>query len=279
MESKGIKVFPFILESPGEDSMRNFLQDKPIAYVQGASNAEDLLKSVKKLNLAVELYFKNPEIDKYVIRHIKHVRITVIMNIRRNTLRGIWESPSWNKDQDQGEDYIKSMTDALFEDLKTGATVMRFGKQEVLSHPAYMPYINEGGMIYFNSPAQYDKTTKPKPVNENESANVEQTENEIVTTIRMEFTIPVHEILGTTFKPFLSLSIRSIWKLEHIVELVHADNDAGGLFDPDTIKAFRDKNENKIYFLLPLDKNKCVVDAGDEARERYGRQSNFIFPK
>ena len=279
MESKDISVFPYILNLTPEHCEELF-QGKPFSYIQGAQQIERIFAGVDALKLSKEDYFDDYELNQLVLERIKYVRITSTINIKRETLLQIWSDNEngWEEQEaDFNHENMLYMINKLCEELRVGALVVRFGKDATLSQDCFSPYIEESKRILYDSPAKYEKIITPKWIEQSAKFDVSGP-NDIVTTMKLEFLVPVHDILGTSYIPYISAKKTSRWKPVHLLKVIKdsypsaEDSKAVDLAEAKTMKA---EKENILYFLLPAPTTNMEVDLSDT----YGRKCNFIYPQ
>lgn len=272
IESRQKEVYPFLLNMESK-KMKDSLRGKPkFVETQWTNSTQTVINQIKKLKVSKELYFKdNPSLNTQVLPRIKQVKITAILHIYQDILKWAWDEGMDDIHSEFDESSERRMIDDLYRNLKVGAIVIRFGKAETIMQPAFSPYLPESRIILFDSPAHYDKTILPKPIEGsgfNLVSDATANERKISSTIRLEFLVPVHDILGTSFKPYILISKESYWKRNHLLALIKDT-----MVNESTIKSI-DK-ENKLYFLLPI----YTIDPGQEINDMVGMNCNFIYPK
>lgn len=266
MGGKKKNIYPFSLSNePGE--INNLLKGTPISDLHGINEVEKLLV---KLKIPREIYFKDPELNKLVMKRIKRVKITATLSIKRDTMKWIWEH-GWKKEKKKFNDELKTMIDELYEGLRVGASIIKFGKYSTIRQNPFIPYFAESELLYIDSPAQYDKGILPKPIEDFEFySRYGKSNANIATTIRLEFIIPVHDILGTAFKPFVMIKSKKYkWKKEHL-NIILTNHDSNN----HCIKVNEGIDE-KVYFLLPM----TTTNHGQEIDAMYGTDCNTLFPQ
>jgi hypothetical protein len=280
MEGQRSDIYPFLLDASSND-LEQLFKGMPVANVQGVDSLEKILAALAATKVPKERYLEDLALNNLVAQRIKHVRLTVIFDIWQSTLRTIWcdDEIGWGEPGGSfDEKAIETMIESLFDDLQVGALVVRFGKKETIEQEPFFPYLEESGQILFDSPAQFEKTTSPKHLEYDLEKPLFDSDDSILTTIKLEFHIPVHDILGSSYAPYLSVKHKSRWKTQQL-QLLLAESGkglAGGFsLTADEMHAQRGARESRLYFILPGP----TVALDDDLVSSYGKTCNYIFPK
>ena len=122
--------------------------------------------------------------------------------------------------------------------------MVRFGREDVLGHPANVMLSEEGKIInkvFYAKKVGYDKREA---------------------IIKCEYLLPVHKTLGVKFKPFVDVGDLS--KIGDAISILK-DND---FLD---VKQSGSAERQRIYFLLPLEEGN--IDKSSE-----GILDNYLYP-
>lgn len=281
LESQGSAIYPFLADI-SDQQLEELIKGKPIANIQGVRDIEKILRLLGETSVPREIYLKDHQLNSLAVTRIHHARLTAIVDVWRSTLANIFHSEGarWTRGNAEFDDSIvTAMVDSLFADLNVGVLVLRFGRKETLEQEAFAPYRAESELIYFDSPAQFEKTIAPKHLEyELDKALAGRLDDEIATTIRCEFHIPVHEVLGTSFQPYLGVKNKSRWKPEQLYTLLALSGKglAGGfVLEKKDTRIDPVGTEKRLYFTLPGP----TAEIDEELRDRYGARCNFIYPK
>jgi hypothetical protein len=280
LEGQGAQVYPLLLDATANE-LKPIFSEKPLANVQGVADLAQICEQLQALHQPRECYFANPELNNLVLERVRHVQLTVIVDIWRSVLLDIWTAAPklWAREKTAyDQDVEQLMLDKLFEHLRLGVQVLRFGKQETFVQEAFAPYLPESVAIEFDSPAQFDKTIEPKRMEYEHEIQAAGATDIIARTLKLEFVVPVHDVLGTSYMPYLEIKLRSPWKIEHLKQLLIQSGRglAGGIvLNPEDCMSQECSEVYRLYFLLPAP----TVDVDEPLRAHYGRRCNFIYPK
>jgi hypothetical protein len=151
LESRHKEVYPFLLNVESK-KVKDFLRSKPkFVDTQWATDIQVIINKINGIKVSKELYFvDDPALNLLVLPRIKQVKITAIMHIYQNTLKCVWDDEWDDIESDFNESSEIKMINELYKDLKVGAIVLRFGKDETIMQPAFSPYLPESKLILFS---------------------------------------------------------------------------------------------------------------------------------
>lgn len=275
-EGKNLAIYPYLISAKSAE-MQNFLLDKPISLIQASEDVLKIIEEIKKHDGMQAPFFKdNPTLNKYVAKRVIYVKFVVLLNISLSTLKEIYSSDEWDKDDAKFSVFdAKQMIDLLFSEINTGITMLSFGSEKIYDNSSFTPYFDEAAKIYYDYPARFDKASKPKALEESGVGSGMEGKG-VATTVKMEFYIPVNQLLGTSFKPFISINKRGRFKHPHIRKILLMGQ--GAEYDPGYISIYPVKSGYRVYFLLPMTE-RCICDISGEELDTYGKKCNFVFPK
>ena len=239
--------------------VNDLLHRTPVRQIQGCHTFEDLLGFISKCNIMENLFYENAEINKYAARRIFYVKLTTVFNVFRSNIATMREHINRFEPEEKSE---KEVLDAFLSELVCGCTVSRFNRRSELGK-AFAPYIDETEIIPKDFPVNF-KYSKPQLL-EYSSAN------DIYATVKSDFILPVHALLGVDFKPFIAIKKRSKFKMDHLLELLKKNFGSEDLSSRDVFVKQDDKLQ-RAYFLLEL-------RAVDGKGLNVGEKVNYLFPQ
>jgi hypothetical protein len=170
----------------------------------------------------------------------------------------------------------------ICKDVSVGISVLCFGLPQALKREQFQPYWSDA-----------NKMSKKDIVMGN-SIKQNGLSGKDYYKLQIDFSLPVHDVLGVAFKPFLMFR-QGEEKLEHIKSLIKVLSEENRDFTTvnETIIDERgtERKYVKMYFFLPLDDgyDLQINDFNDEALTtygftnnafaKYGIRANFLFPK
>ena len=280
MMSLGIKLVLFFLDiEPWERN--NYLNTTPVRQVQGTDSLEQLMQIIEANEVQEKVFYEDPELNRYASRRINYYKLTTLFNIYKKDMDEIYKDISkYDDDDDDDEDEEDNgglspealeqkrkmdMLTEMLSELNCGCTVLSFNDRRGLNGELE-PYYPEIHTIIRDSPIHQDYS-KPKLMNQEASP-------EIYATVQAEFVIPVHSLLGVTFKPFLAINKISRFKAEHIKRILQSN--AGGEGEDMDIVLMKkdDTKEQRFYFLLEM----YTMDSW-EGLEAYAKRLNHVWPQ
>ena len=280
MMSLGIRLVLFFLDIEPKDR-NDYLSRTPVRQVQGTDSIEQLLEVIEANEVQEKVFYADPELNRYASRRINYYRLTTLFNIYRKDMDAIYEDiydPDDDEDDDEddardagsGEEAkqkakMQLLTEMLAE-LNCGCTILSFNDRRGLNGELE-PYYPEIDTIIRDYPIHQDYS-KPKLMNQDASPD-------IYATVQAEFIIPVHALLGVTFKPFMAINKISRFRPRHIERIIRSNAKAGGegTGDPDIVLIKKEK-EQRLYFLLEM----YAMDSW-EGLEQYGKRLNHVWPQ
>ncbi len=231
----------------------------PVRQIQGCNNINDLLKFIDDNNIMENLFYANSDINKYASKRISYFKITPIFNIYHSNIKEMTEQ--LNK---FGDDYDeKTVLNMFLQELICGATIVSFNKKKNLNE-AFIQYMDEVDILMKDFPVNFQYS---KPELLDYSSN-----EDIYATIKAEYIIPVHALLGVDFKPFVAFKKRSKFRPNFITHILEKNYNTTDLSDRDIFMK-TDEHLNRIYFLFDMESH------DEENTEIVGSKTNYIFPQ
>jgi len=258
MSSKGVKIVLFFLDIP-KNERNDYLTTTPVRQVQGTDNVDELIELLDSMRVEEKIFYSDPEVNKYASKRISYVKLTSLFNIYKKDIEKIYNTLC---DMDEDVEDENEVLNELLAELRCGCTVMRFNHEEKLGVEVE-PYYPEVHTIKRDYPIK-QHYIKPSVINSSASPD-------IYATIRAEFILPIHSLLGVTFKPFLSIKRISRFKAEHIKDIIL--HNANHETENRDIAFYKAEKEQRIYFLFEVD----TVDSHEEFNE-YGDKLNHLWP-
>jgi hypothetical protein len=212
---KGKYVIPFLVKV---DNTSDFTKNLPdfIRRYQLVWDVAKLIEAVQRHVFAFGKLFDDSRFNKEVMPQLKQAKLTMTL--------------------EYSNEYLNI--------LKFGYLLVRFGREDVLEHPANVMLREEGNIInkaIFAKKTGYDEREK---------------------MMKVEYLLPVHKKLGLKFKPFVDVSDLS--KTNDIISILKNN----GFQD---VKQSGSAEKQRIYFLLPF-KERGVV------RSPEGILDNYLYP-
>lgn len=262
MLSRDIRLCVFFLDIPPQER-NDYLHTTPIRQIQGTDSPEDLMEMLRANEVQEMVFYEDPELNYYASKRIRYTRITTMFNIYREDFRRIFKEVQ--RADDDVEDENELLTELLAE-LRIGCTVFRFNDIKKLKGEL-APYFPEIDTIVRDYPISQNYA-KPKLMNQDSSPD-------ILATIQAEIVLPVHNLLGVTFKPFLAVPRGSHFKTSHL-ELILRSNTKGAADDPDRVDAavIKENREHRVYFLMEMTEHDV-----EERFAQYGTRFNYLWPQ
>lgn len=272
MMSLGMKLVIFFLDIPPRER-NDYLNTTPVRQVQGTDSIESLMEIIEANDVQEKVFYEDAELNRYASRRINYYRLTTLFNIYKKDMDAIFDD-IYDPDDDEYEigeaegtaeaDVLlqkakQQMLTEMLSELGCGCTVLSFNHEENLNG-ALEPYFPEVHTIVRDYPIHQDYT-RPKLMSQEASS-------EIYATVQAEFILPVHALLGVTFKPFLSMGRRSRFRPDHITRIIESN---GGGTD---IVVMKKAKEQRLYFLLEMYK----MESWEEFAA-YGTWLNHIWPQ
>lgn len=254
-----------------QESFKKF-NELPIRQHQLSSIDEVLKKMRSYIVLPLDL-FENKDIDKYSAERIFYIKFIANLDIRYGSIRKILER--FNDDDEESNITYDDVLRYLSESIRTGLTFICFGKKDHLTNEKLWPYKDEMKVINkefpvrscFNRVQAFAKDLEVKDgVNANEDTDV-------VASLVLEFVVPNHKVIGTSFQPFFEVIPSGGITSDEIIEILVSDG-----VDKDDI---RDINHKKIYFPFSGKGAYYTTDNFDDPdlQKKYGKKICFFYPK
>lgn len=219
---RGKPVIPFLIKTYDKEG---FIKNLPefIRRYQVVQSVDDLIKAVRGYVFEFGNLFGDPHLNKKIMPQLKQAKVTITLRIPED---------------------IKDI-------LKFGYLLIRFGREDVIGHPANVPLLEEGGIInkaVFAKAVGYDKREE---------------------ILNVEYLLPVHEKLGVKFKPFVD--VHDLSKIHNIVSTLKAN----GFSD---VAQSGSAEKQRIYFLLH--NGISIVKSPDGILDNYlkGKLDNYLYP-
>lgn len=258
MAGNKVKIALFFLDIPKEERNR-FLTTTPVRQKQGTDSIPELIELLDSLQVEEKLFYDDPVVNRYASQRISYVKLTSVFYIYKSDLDAIYDYVS---QVDEEVDSKDELLDGLLSELRCGCTVMSFNTRSRLG-PEVEPYYPEVDSIVRDYPIKQNYI-RPILLNNNSSPD-------IYATIRAEFILPIHSLLGVTFKPFLAINRVSRFRQEHIRRIIRSN--AASAEEADIFGCKTDK-EQRVYFLFEVD----TLPSG-ERFDRYGSMLNHLWPQ
>lgn len=254
----GKKVVLYFLDIP-RDKVEEYLHKTPVRQIQGCHTFEDLSAFISKSNIMQNLFYENAVTNAYASARIFYVKLTTVFNIYRSNIESI-KSDLARFGGDNLSD--KALLDAFLQELVCGCTVFRFNQRSMLGK-SFAPYMDETEIIPKDFPVNF-RYTRPQLLEYSAAAD-------IYATVKSEFILPVHALLGVDFKPFLAVKKRSKFKMDHVLSVLKKNFGSDDLSARDIFVRADDKLQ-RAYFLLE-------ISASDGAGLGVGEKVNYLFPQ
>lgn len=246
-----------------------YIKTSPISTTLHTNSVDELIHRIDNMGLNREVYNGDvikQNVNLYLKKNVTYSKLTVILNLKEEVLEKLFLEGDW-EDNPQGK--YESMIDDLIEFTKCGANIIRFGKNSHVGNTAFYPYKEDCSIIEFDTPGQHDMSSVIKLINQKFNKSKYDEKSYI---LKFEFMLPVHSVLGTSFKAYLELDEDSDWTTEDIKMLLNNDT----YFDDDYRNIVIDSDsDNRVYFLIPVN----FEDAPLTLKHKYGSTINFIYPK
>ena len=239
--------------------VNDLLHRTPVRQIQGCHTFEDLLAFISKCNIMENVFYSSAEINKYAAKLIFYVKLTTVFNVFRSNIATMREHVNRFESEEKSE---KEVLDAFLSELVCGCTVSRFNRRDELGKP-FAPFLDETEIIPKDFPVNF-KYSKPQLL-EYSSAS------DIYATVKSDFILPVHALLGVDFKPFIAVKKRSKFKIDHLLDLLKKNFGNDDLSARDVFVKQDDKLQ-RAYFLLEL-------RAVDGTGLNVGEKVNYLFPQ
>ncbi|MBE6550576.1 MAG: hypothetical protein E7665_00435 [Ruminococcaceae bacterium] len=267
------------------------LSDKSISLEGTPLQGADVLYSVKELESTVgkkfsgklmcTKYYKDHDINLYASRRIKYRCFELKFKI--------YETAFQNAKQFYRECSSRRITDSAFDayivdNLICGCRVVSFGAEELLI-PQMEPYRTEIGA----SVDDYPKVEGAKNIYSLKTEE-EREETGIHAELTMEFSVPVHNILGTCFKCFVDCrdsdcpayfllallegDFTGLEPMDYEGDLPEEPDYWYGIYPDET---YIDKKSKRLYFSVGL-KNSDKDIKPDPSAE-IGEYTDYIYPQ
>ena len=245
------------------DIDKNELQEKlyktPVRQIQGCNKMEDLLEFIATNNIMENLFYSDGIINRFASKRIFFVKLTTIFNIYRTNIAEI--TSQFNRFGNETYDE-KTVLDLFLQELVSGCTVLSFNRKNVLGKE-FTPYLEETEILTKDFPVNF-QYSKPELL-EYSSAD------DIYATVKSEFIIPMHALLGVDFKPFLAIKRRSKFKTDQMLSILKKNFNSSDLFERD-IYIKNDEHLQRVYFLLDL-------EVFNTQKEAVGKKANYLYPQ
>jgi len=271
LESKRKAIIPFCLKSYNNQDCKEieeFINKNDFIKYNQLINcnrdidiSELLIKAVKNQNPLMHNFFINeskPESRQYmlnarVLKCLRLVRITITLNVSKQSTEKLFAVLK-NSDICK-QNTLKEIITWIMNNLKFGYELIRFGKSGLEKSSGYHLYKHE--INYINRRFYAINADRIKECVSHDT-NVEK--------LKVEYLLPVHRILGVTFKAFMQIEDSSSLNIENLVEVFSENNiewENG---------CESQKTQKRAYFLIPLNVERCI--ASDN-----GRTCNYLFPE
>lgn len=238
----------------------------PIRDVQ-LSNQKSIISALGKYITLPRNLFNDKEVDLYAKDRIFYIKFLVMMDIRYASVKKIFKRLSRINDDITEEGQALSM---LEDSMTTGVTVIFFGRKDHLTNDSIWPYKAEMKILERDFPVR-SVLNKVKVFKK--SFEEENEDQDVVATMKLEFVVPNHEILGVSFQAFFQLEETEILPND-IINILVADG-----IPRDNITVHEHGEMTRVYYPLYVDNNRRVIEAIDEMKEKYGPMSNYFYPK
>lgn len=252
------KVVLYFLDIPPQ-KVEEKLYRTPVRQIQGCHTLSDLLAFISANNIMENLFYSDTAVNQYAAKRISYIKLTAVFNIYRTNIAEMTEHLNRFSEDKPDE---KTVLNMFLQEMVCGCTVLRFNRKEVLGKP-FSPYIRETEILPKDFPVNF-RYSRPELL-EYSSAD------DVYATVKTEFIIPMHALLGVDFKPFVAIKKRSKFKTEQILGIIKKNYNTEDLTDRD-VYIRRDEHLQRVYFLLDLE----VVDGRDMD---VGEKVNYLFPQ
>lgn len=242
-----------------KDELQEKLYRTPVRQIQGCSTQEDLLEFIEKNNIMENLFYTDSSVNRFAAQRIFYTKLTTVFNIYRKNITEM----TAQLNRFGGEEYDeKTVLNLFLQELVCGCTVLRFNRKEVLGKE-FAPYMAETDIILKDFPVNF-QYSRPELLDYSSA-------DDIYATVKSDFILPVHALLGVDFKPFIAIKKRSKFKSENILSILKRNYNSDDLSDRD-IYIKTDERLQRVYFLLDLE----IVDAKNSD---VGLKANYLFPQ
>ncbi|MGM9972402.1 MAG: hypothetical protein ACI35W_08330 [Anaeroplasmataceae bacterium] len=235
------------------------LYKTPIRQIQGCNNEGDLIKFINANNIMENLFYTDEDINRYASKRISYYKLTTVFNVYKSNILEM--TKQLNK---FGDDFdSKTILNMFLQELVCGVTVTSFNKKDVLNE-MFTPYLSETDIIMKDFPVNF-QYSKPELLDYSSA-------EDIFATIKADFILPVHSLLGVNFKPFIAFRRKSKFKSEFMIHILEKNYNTSDLEKYDVFMK-NDDHLQRLYFLL---------DMGVSDEEDYtivGKKTNYMFPE
>lgn len=242
-----------------KDTIQEKLYRTPVRQIQGCSTLYDLLEFSNKNHILENHFYADSSINRFASKRIFYTKITTVFNIYRQNIKEIQGQLNRFSDIEYDE---KGALDLFLQELVCGCTVLRFNRKECLGKE-FSPYFKETDILLKDFPSNF-QYIRPEVLDYSSA-------DDIFATIKSDFILPVHSLLGVDFKFFVAIKKRSKFKTDNILSIIKKNYNTLDLSDRD-IYIKNSEHLQRVYFLLDLD----VVDAqGLDV----GTKAHYMFPQ
>lgn len=264
MEARGQKVIPFVLDIP-RNEWDNYLGKTPIRQMQATNSIPDLIEQIEQTRAFKKSFFSDRMVALYGNARVYYSEMTVLLNIRKEVLDSILKRLLLLED-----DEIQTRSDVLKllqKEINFGVKLHRFGKECFISHPYYQAYAAESEVLNKDCTALNQ---------DNRFSLLSQNVNSNSFTVKIDFIIPNHEVLGVAIKPYMEINKNSAIRKADILNLLKNES-TQEIFEGklDAVVQSGDRTE-RVYFNLYFDDDNMLIDCDDET---IGKTCNYIYAK
>lgn len=264
MEARGKKVIPYMLDIP-RNEWNNYLSNTPIRQTQATNDISELIVQIEQTHTFKKNFFRDRTIALYGNSRVYYSEMSVLINIRKEVLDSVLK-----RIQLLDDDGIQTRIDVmkLFQkEIHFGINLYRFGKDCFIKHPYYSAYVDESQILRQDcNSINYD----------NRFNLLSQNINNASFAIKVDFIIPIHEVLGSAIKPYMEISKNSVIRRNDLINILRYESNEE-IFDQklDVVSESRGKT-NRVYFNLYFDDDNMLMECNDEI---IGAKCNYIYAK
>lgn len=239
-------------------SLAEKLYKTPIRQIQGCNNEEELIKFINANNIMENLFYVDEDINRYASKRISYCKLTAVFNIYKSNILEMTKQLS-----KFGDDFeANTVLNMFLQDLVCGVTVTSFNKKNAINE-MFIPYLAETNIIMKDFPVNF-QYSKPELLDYSSA-------EDIFATIKADFIIPVHSLLGVNFKPFIAFKRKSKFKSEFMIHILEKNYNSNDLENYD-IFIKNDDHLQRVYFLLDM------AESEEEDCTIVGNKTNYMFP-
>lgn len=258
----------FLLKGEFNATSMDIFQKSPVRDVQ-MSNPDEIVEAIDKYLTLPKNIFRCREIDQFAQNRISYIRFLLLIDCRYSTINKIYQ-----RLRNILDDFSLDDTYALLEkSISTGLTLFHFGKKDHMTKPIFWPYMDETKLLMIDFPVRSALNKIHMYNKENGELRDDIDDNDIISSMKMEFIIPNHELLGVSFQAFIQIEDNTILPKD-IKSFLLADG-----IKEEYIHVIKKNDKARIYFPIILAEDQMKMENIDYLKEEYGEVCSYFYPK